>query len=114
MSDTYTPEEAIESLRHLVACRCDEAYTLRGRHDPYSACDYAEEVDVVAEIVTTYVGLRDRLKDIARTLDSESSVAFSVSREHEPRSRVRLLLQSNSIAKKAAAYRIRLALAAFS
>ncbi len=44
-------EQAMASLKHLVECRCDEAYTGRGRHDPNSACDYAEEVKIVADHV---------------------------------------------------------------
>ncbi len=44
-------KEAIINLNYLVECRCDEAYTDRGRHDPYSACDYAEEVKIVADHV---------------------------------------------------------------
>lgn len=44
-------EQAMASLKHLVECRCDEGYTGRGRHDPYSACDYAEEVQIVADHV---------------------------------------------------------------
>ena len=46
-------EQAIASLKHLVECRCDEAYTGRGRHDPHSACDYADEVRVVTEHIPT-------------------------------------------------------------
>lgn len=42
-------EQAMASLKHLVECRCDEAYTGRGRHDPNSACDYADEVKIVAD-----------------------------------------------------------------
>lgn len=42
-------EQAITNLKHLVECRCDEAYTGRGRHDPHSACDYADEVKAVAD-----------------------------------------------------------------
>tara|TARA_R110000868_G_scaffold12098_5_gene58616 strand:+ start:7021 stop:7389 length:369 start_codon:yes stop_codon:yes gene_type:complete len=42
-------EQAIASLKHLVECRCDEAYTGRGRHESYSACDYADEVKIVAD-----------------------------------------------------------------
>lgn len=44
-------EQAMASLKHLVECRCDEAYTGRGRHDPHSACDYADEVKIVADYV---------------------------------------------------------------
>lgn len=42
-------EQAVASLKHLVECRCDEAYTGRGRHDPHSACDYADEVKIVVD-----------------------------------------------------------------
>jgi hypothetical protein len=42
-------EQAILNLNYLVQCRCDEAYTGRGRHDPHSACDYADEVKAVAD-----------------------------------------------------------------
>ncbi len=44
-------EQAMASLKHLVECRCDEVYTGRGRHDPYSACDYADEVKIVSDHV---------------------------------------------------------------
>jgi len=44
-------KQAMVNLEHLVECRCDEAYTGRGRHDPHSACDYAEEVKIVADYV---------------------------------------------------------------
>lgn len=44
-------KEAIINLNYLVECRCDEAYTGRGRHDPHSACDYAEEMKIVADHV---------------------------------------------------------------
>jgi len=44
-------EQAMASLKHLVECRCDEAYTGRGRHDPHSQCDYADEVKIVADHV---------------------------------------------------------------
>jgi hypothetical protein len=46
-----TPHEALEELKNMATCRCDEAYTGRGRHDPYSACDYADEVRIVADYV---------------------------------------------------------------
>jgi hypothetical protein len=46
-----TPHEALEELKIMTACRCDEAYTGRGRHDPHSACDYADEVKIVTDYV---------------------------------------------------------------
>ncbi len=49
--ESSVTEQAINSLKQLVECRCDEAYTGRGRHDPYSECDYADEVKIVAESI---------------------------------------------------------------
>ena len=42
-------KSAIINLNYLVECRCDEAYTDRGQHDPHSACDYADEVKIVTD-----------------------------------------------------------------
>lgn len=49
MSDPdLTVDQALDNLRHLTTCRCDEAYSGRGRHDPYEeGCEYAGEVAVV-------------------------------------------------------------------
>ena len=58
-----TPHEALEELKNLTACRCDEAYTGRGRHDPHSQCDYADEVKIVADYVAE---LEERLVTIHR------------------------------------------------
>lgn len=49
-------KEAIINLNYLVECRCDEAYTGRGRHDPHSACDYADEVKTVADHIADLEG----------------------------------------------------------
>jgi hypothetical protein len=49
-------EQAVASLKHLVECRCDEAYTGRGRHDPHSACDYADEVKIVVDHIADLEG----------------------------------------------------------
>ncbi len=57
-------KEAIINLNYLVECRCDEAYTDRGQHDPHSACDYADEVKVVADYISDLEGA---LKAIAAT-----------------------------------------------
>lgn len=46
--DVMTVQEALYNLQELVRCRCDEAWTARGRHEPNSTCDYAEEVEVIA------------------------------------------------------------------
>lgn len=57
------PSEALEELKNMTVCRCDEAYTGRGRHDPYSQCDYADEVKIVADYVAD---LEERLASIHR------------------------------------------------
>lgn len=43
-----TAEDALDNLRALVMCRCDEAWTARGRHEPNAACDYADDVEILA------------------------------------------------------------------
>lgn len=53
-------KEAIINLNYLVECRCDEAYTGRGRHDPHSACDYAEEMKIVADHVAAIEAKLDK------------------------------------------------------
>lgn len=48
-SEEMDVEEALANLRALTTCRCDEAWTARGKHDPNAACDYAVEVEVLAK-----------------------------------------------------------------
>jgi len=48
-----TPHEALEELKSMTVCRCDEAYTGRGLHDPDCQCDYADAVKIVADYVST-------------------------------------------------------------
>lgn len=33
----------LDDLKYLTACRCDEAYTKRNRHEPNSHCDYSDD-----------------------------------------------------------------------
>lgn len=46
MTDTSKEavEQALIELEGLVKCRCHEAYTGRGLHDPDCQCDYSEAV----------------------------------------------------------------------
>lgn len=67
-------KEAIINLNYLVECRCDEAYTDRGRHDPHSACDYAEEVKIVADHVAA---IEDKLAKALSMLASIGSAETS-------------------------------------
>lgn len=48
MSDDLV-KQALAELGDVVRCRCHEAYTGRGMHDPDCQCDSAEAVKVVAE-----------------------------------------------------------------
>ena len=45
------PSEALEELKIMTNCRCDEAFKDRGLHDPDCQCDYADEVQVLADYV---------------------------------------------------------------
>ena len=40
----------------MTVCRCDEAYTGRGLHDPDCQCDYADEVQALADYVAKLEG----------------------------------------------------------
>jgi hypothetical protein len=40
--------EAIGELRYLTECRCDPAWTERGRHETHCASDYRGDVETVA------------------------------------------------------------------
>lgn len=62
-------EQAITSLRNLVECRCDEAYTSRGRHDPYSVCGYAGEVKIVADHVAFIEAKLAKAVEAGQTMD---------------------------------------------
>ena len=48
MSDNEQVSQALAELWDIVRCRCNEAYTGRGLHDPDCECDSAEAVKVVA------------------------------------------------------------------
>jgi hypothetical protein len=48
MSDDLV-KQALAELTDVVRCRCHEAYTGRGLHDPDCQCDSAEAVKVVAD-----------------------------------------------------------------
>ena len=67
-------EQAMASLKHLVECRCDEAYTGRGRHDPHSACDYADEVKIVADHIAALTARVRELEGALKAVAAEASV----------------------------------------
>jgi hypothetical protein len=48
MTGPPSVDEAVRNLVALTTCTCDPCWTERGKHDPHSACDYAEDVAVVA------------------------------------------------------------------
>ena len=49
MSDEEQVSQALAELWDIVRCRCHEAYTGRGLHDPDCQCDSADAVKVVAD-----------------------------------------------------------------
>jgi hypothetical protein len=65
-------KQAIAELTDVVRCRCNEAYTGRGLHDPDCECDSAEAVKVVA----------DRIEELeAKLSKSEALLAKAVEAE---------------------------------
>jgi len=71
MSDDLV-KQAMAELADVVRCRCNEAYTGRGLHDPDCQCDSAEAVKVVADRIEELEaklgkavdGLRDAAEDM--------------------------------------------------
>lgn len=59
MSDPEKTQQALRELWDIVRCRCHEAYTGRGLHDPNCECDSADAVKVVA----------DRIEELEAKLD---------------------------------------------
>jgi hypothetical protein len=49
MIDEEQVNQALAELWDIVKCRCHEAYTGRGLHDPDCECDSAEAVKIVAD-----------------------------------------------------------------
>lgn len=42
-------QDAVAELRDLVSCRCNDAYTGRGLHDPDCQCDSKDAVKAVTD-----------------------------------------------------------------
>ena len=53
MTDEEQVQQALAELWDIVKCRCNEAYTGRGLHDPDCECDRADAVRTVADAITT-------------------------------------------------------------
>lgn len=49
MSDADQASQALAELWDIVKCRCHEAYTGRGLHDPDCQCDSTDAVQTVAD-----------------------------------------------------------------
>lgn len=62
--DRMLVDEALRNLRGLTTCRCDECWTARRRHEPNSACDYAEEVRVLTDAVERWQAMEQRARDV--------------------------------------------------
>jgi len=49
MSDAEQVQQALAELWDIVKCRCNEAYTGRGLHDPDCECDSEGALQIVAD-----------------------------------------------------------------
>ena len=59
MTDAEKVSQALAELWDIVRCRCNEAYTGRGLHDPDCECDSAEAVKIVADRIKALTKERD-------------------------------------------------------
>lgn len=59
--------QAIEELRNLTTCRCDESWTGRGLHSPDCNQEFGGEVETVAAALTENCSL---IADLAQALFS--------------------------------------------
>ena len=66
MSDKEKVQQALAELWDVVKCRCNEAYTGRGLHDPDCECDSAEAVKIVADRIKALTKERDEADDLAK------------------------------------------------
>jgi hypothetical protein len=48
VSDRQPIIDALNELRHLTTCRCEAAWTDRGRHETHCAYEYRTDVDLLA------------------------------------------------------------------
>ena len=64
MSDPEKTQQALRELWDIVRCRCHEAYTGRGLHDPDCECDSADAVKVVADRIEQLVATNKELKAV--------------------------------------------------
>ena len=51
MTDAELVQQALRELWDIVKCRCNEAYTGRGLHDPDCECDSTDALQIVTEAI---------------------------------------------------------------
>lgn len=78
MTDTEHVHQALRELRDIVKCRCHEAYTGRGLHDPDCECDSTDAVQTVTDAIAT---LTEQLEAARR--DAKEAEAYAAELEVE-------------------------------
>ena len=71
MSDDLV-KQALAELGDVVRCRCHEAYTGRGMHDPDCQCDSADAVKAVSEEIAA---LQARVAELEAERDEADDLA---------------------------------------
>lgn len=75
MSDEEKVSQALAELWDIVKCRCNEAYTGRGLHDPDCQCDSTDALQTVADIVKARTKERDTSREYAGEVRIREKVA---------------------------------------
>ena len=70
MSDADQVNQAIAELWDIVKCRCHEAYTGRGLHDPDCQCDSTDAVKTVADRIEALTEQRDAARQDAKEAEA--------------------------------------------
>lgn len=79
-----TPQDvraALDELRDVVRCRCHEAYTGRGLHDPDCECDSADSVETVAAAYLAQAEEIERLRDAIEYVRADRIEALEAERD---------------------------------
>ena len=72
MTDAEQVQQALAELWDVVKCRCNEAYTGRGLHDPDCECDSTDALQIVTDRIEA---LTAKLAKAVETLEPFSRAA---------------------------------------
>lgn len=101
MSDEEQVQQALRELWDIVKCRCHEAYTGRGLHDPDCECDSTDAVQTVTNVLAALTELLATTNEqlAAARCDAEEAEAYAAE------------LEANGLANRVAIMRLEAKLA---